>query len=88
MFTQTALVCPARTSDGVTESVDNLTLTHLTCVTPRVDLETTGFVVDLATARVRAGEVTCFSEVSAIVGEEGTEGDESFFTACTGQRGN
>lgn len=68
--------------------MDNLALCYRTCVTSRVDLETTGFVIDLATARVRAGEVTRFSEVSAIVGEEGTEGDESFFTACTEQRGN
>lgn len=54
----------------------------LTGVTPHVDLEATGLVVCLIAARVGAGEVARFSEVSAIVGEEGTKGDEGFLTAC------
>ena len=57
----------------------------LTRVTPHVDLEATGLVVRLIAAWVGAGEVACFSEVSAIMGEEGTEGDERFLTACRGK---
>lgn len=56
-------------------------------MTSHVDFETTGLVICLVAAWVGAGEVACFSEVSAIVGEQGTEGDEGFFTACTGQMG-
>lgn len=52
-----------------------------------MDFQTAGLVVRLVTAWVVAGEVARFSEVSAIVGEQGTEGDEGFLTACTGQRG-
>lgn len=52
-----------------------------------MDFEATGLVIRLVAAWVGAGEVACFSEVSAIVGEKGTEGDESFLTACTGHRG-
>lgn len=55
-------------------------------MTSHVDFETTGLVIRLVAAWVGAGEVACFSEVSAIVGEQGTEGDEGFFTACTAQR--
>lgn len=58
--------------------------THqLTGVTSHVDFETTGLVIGLVTARVGAGEMARFSEVSAIVREQGTEGDEGFLTACT-----
>lgn len=46
-----------------------------------MDFETTGLVIRLVTAWVGAGEVACFSEMSAIVGEQGTEGDEGFLTA-------
>jgi len=60
-----------------------LILHRLTGVTSHVDFETTGLVVRLVAAREAASEVARFSEVSAIVGEQGTEGDEGFFTACT-----
>lgn len=53
-----------------------------------MDLEATGLVICLVTAWVGAHEVARFSEVSAIVGEQSTEGDEGFFTACTGQKTN
>lgn len=46
-----------------------------------MDFETTGLVIRLVTAWVGAGEVARFSEVSAIVGEQGTEGDEGLLTA-------
>lgn len=46
-----------------------------------MDLEATGFVISLITAWVGAGEVASFSKVSAIMGEQGTEGDEGFLTA-------
>lgn len=51
-----------------------------------MNLEATGLVVRLVAAWVGAGEMACFSEVSAIVGEEGTEGDERFLTAWTERR--
>lgn len=57
----------------------------ITCVTPHVDLQTTGFVVNLPAARVRACVVATFPEVGPIVGEQGTKGDEGFFTACKTQ---
>lgn len=50
-------------------------------MTPHVDLEATGLVIRLIAAGEGAGEVARFSEVSAIVGEEGTEGDECFLAA-------
>lgn len=50
-------------------------------MTPHVDLETTGLIIGLVTAWVGAHEVASFSEVSAIVGEQSTEGDEGFLTA-------
>lgn len=53
-------------------------------MTPHVDLETTGLIIGLVTAWVGAHEVASFSEVSAIVGEQSTEGDEGFLTACIG----
>lgn len=52
-------------------------------MTSHVNLEATGFVVHLVTAWVGTWELACFSEVSPIVREEGTEGDEGFLTACT-----
>lgn len=52
-------------------------------MTSHVDFKTTGLVIRLVAAWVGAGEVARFSEVCAIVGEQGTEGDEGFFTACT-----
>lgn len=55
-------------------------------MTPHVDLETTGLIIGLVTAWVGAHEVASFSEVSAIVGEQSTEGDEGFLTACIGQK--
>lgn len=51
-------------------------------MTSHVDLEAAGLVVGLIAARIGASEVTRFSEVSAIVGEECAEGDEGFLTAC------
>lgn len=57
---------------------------QFTRVTPHVDLETTGLIIGLVTAWVGAHEVASFSEVSAIVGEQSTEGDEGFLTACIG----
>ena len=51
-----------------------------------MDFETTGLVIRLVTAWEGAGEVARFSEVSAIVGEQGTEGDEGLLTACKVQR--
>lgn len=51
-----------------------------TSVAPQVDFEAAGLVVCLLTAREVAGKVACFSEVSAIVGEQGTKGQESLFT--------
>lgn len=54
----------------------------LTSVTSHVNLEATGLVISLVAAWVSADEVARFSEVSAIVGEEGTEGDEGLLTAC------
>lgn len=50
-----------------------------------MDFETTGLVIHLVTAWVGAGELARFSEVSAIVGEQGTEGDEGLLTACEGR---
>lgn len=50
-------------------------------MTSHVNLEATGFVVHLVTAWVGTWELACFSEVSPIVREEGTEGDEGFLTA-------
>lgn len=61
---------------------------QFTSVTSHMDLEATGLVICLVTAWVGAHEVARFSEVSAIVGEQSTEGDEGFFTACTGQKTN
>lgn len=55
-------------------------------MTSHMDFETAGFVIRLVAAWVGAGEVTRFPEVSAIVGEQGTEGDEGFLAACTGQK--
>lgn len=52
-----------------------------------MDFEATCLVIRLVAAWVGASEVARFPEVSAIVGEQGTEGDEGFLTACTGQRG-
>lgn len=57
----------------------------LTCVTPHVDLQTTGLVVNLPAVRVCACVVATFPEVGPIVGEQGTKGDEGFFTACRTQ---
>lgn len=51
-------------------------------MTPHVDLQATGLVVDLPAARVRARVVATFPEVGPIVGEQGTKGDEGLFTAC------
>lgn len=53
----------------------------LTRMTSHMDFETAGFVIRLVAAWVGAGEVTRFPEVSAIVGEQGTEGDEGFLAA-------
>lgn len=58
----------------------------LTCVTPHVDLQTTGLVVNFPAARVRARVVATFPEVGAIVGEQGAKGDEGLFTACRTQK--
>lgn len=60
----------------------HLIVRTLTCVTPHVDLQTTGLVVNLPAARVRACVVATFPEMGPVVGEQGTKGDESFFTAC------
>lgn len=53
----------------------------LTSVTSHMDFETTGLVVHLVAAWVCAGKVARFSEVSAIMREQSTEGDEGFLTA-------
>lgn len=58
---------------------------HITSVAPHVDFEPTGLVVDLSTAWVRACVVASFSEVSAIVGEQGAKSDEGLFTSCRTQ---
>ena len=54
---------------------------RLTGVTPHVDLEAAGLVVGFVAARVAAAEVARLSEVGAVVGEQGAEGDEGFLTA-------
>ena len=54
-------------------------------MTPQVDLEPTGLVVQLAAARVGTGEVARFPEVGAVVGEEGTEGDEGLLAPWRGR---
>lgn len=46
-----------------------------------VKLEAISLVIGLITAREGAGEVASFSEVCAVMGEEGTEGDEGLLTA-------
>ena len=56
-------------------------------MTPHMDLEATSLVIRLIAAWVGAGELACFSEVSAIMGEECTEGDESFLTTCRKNNG-
>lgn len=53
----------------------------LTRVAPHVDLEAAGLVVRLVAAGEGAGEVSRLSEVSAVVREQGAEGDEGFLTA-------
>ena len=53
-------------------------------MTPQVDLEAAGLVVHLITAGVGAGEVASLSEVCAVVGEQGTEGDEGLLTPLEG----
>lgn len=60
---------------------------QLTCVTSHMDLETTGLVICLVTAWEGAAELTCFFEVSAVVGVEGTEGDEGLLTTCIEHEG-
>ena len=67
----------------------NITNIHkyyqLTSVTSHVYFEATSLVVCLVAARISTCEVARFSEVSSIVGKQGTEGDEGFLTACAGQ---
>lgn len=46
-----------------------------------MNLEAAGLVIRLVASWVGAGEVASFSEVSTIVGEKGTEGDERLLTA-------
>lgn len=58
---------------------------QLTCVTPHVNFQAAGLIVGLVAAWVGAAELARFSEVSAIVWEEGTEGDEGFLAACIGE---
>lgn len=55
-------------------------------MTPQVNLEAAGLVICLVAAGVGAGEVARLSEVSAVVGEQGAEGDEGFLTAWTERR--
>lgn len=52
-----------------------------TCVTTKMDFKATGFVIALVTAWVCTGELACLSQVSSVVGKQGTEGDEGLFTS-------
>ena len=54
-------------------------------MTPQVDLEPAGLVVQLAAARVGAGEVARFPEVGAVVREEGAESDEGLLAPWGGK---
>lgn len=55
---------------------------HLfTCVAAEVYFEPTGLVISLITAGVCAGELSHFSEVGPVVGEQGAESDEGLLTS-------
>ncbi len=50
-------------------------------MTAEVYFEPTGFVISLVTARIGASEMSHFSEVGPVVGEQGTESDEGLLTS-------
>lgn len=71
------------------ENLSNITLYQVsaylfTCVTAEVYFEPTGFVISLVTARIGTSEMSHFSEVGPVVGEQGTESDEGLLTSWGG----
>jgi len=52
-----------------------------TRVAAEVYFETTGLVITLVTARISACELSHFSEVGSVVGEQGAESDEGLLAS-------
>lgn len=50
-------------------------------MTTEVYFKPAGLVISLVTARIGAGELSHFSEVSSVVGEQGAESDEGLLTS-------
>ncbi len=50
-------------------------------MTAEVYFEPTSFVISLVTARIVTSELSHFSEVGPVVGEQGTESDEGLLTS-------
>lgn len=50
-------------------------------MTTEVDFKTAGLVITLVTAWIGTRELASFPEMSSVVGEQGTEGDEGLLTS-------